>query len=78
MLPQPMAGQAIFEVCIYNKDVRALVKENQSHTFYDDHWADTQVHDIMAHDEGEARALIERRFPPEDGFVIEALTVSRF
>lgn len=78
MLHQPIAGHALYEVAIYNKEVRALVKENQSHTYYDDYWADVQVRDIIAHDEGEARDLIEKRFPSEDGFVVETVTESRY
>ena len=71
MLQQPKTGQHLYEVAIYNKDVRAMVKENESHCYFDDHWADVQFHDIMAHNEEEARELIIRRFPPDDGFVIE-------
>ncbi len=71
MLQQPKNGFQLYEVAIYNKDVRAMVKDNESHSFFDDHWADVQFHDIMAHDENEARELITKRFPPDDGFVIE-------
>ncbi len=71
MLHQPKRGQHLYEVAIYNKDVRAMVKENQSHCYFDDHWADVQFHDIIAIDEQEARALIAQRFPPDDGFVVE-------
>ena len=78
MLHQLIDGQAMYEVGIYNKEVRALVKENQSHSYYDDYWADVQVRDIIAHDETEARELIEKRFPPEDGFVIEGVEESHF
>lgn len=74
MLRQPTEGHQVYEVSIYNRDVRRLVKENQSHRFFDDHWADTQLHDVLARDEGEARALIELRFPPDDGFVVENVT----
>ena len=71
MLQKPKNGQHLYEVAIYNKDVRAMVKKNQSHCYFDDHWADIQIYDIMAHDESEARELITKRFPPDDGFVIE-------
>lgn len=70
MLQVPTAGTRIFEVTIYNKEVRSLVKENQSHLFYDDQWADVRVHDVLAKNEDQARALIAERFPPDDGFVI--------
>ena len=48
MLQLPTNGQHIFEVSIYNKDVRTLVKENQSHKTYDDQWADNRIHDVVA------------------------------
>lgn len=70
MIQQPILGSTVYEVAIYNKDVRALVKENQSHSFFDDHWADEQVRDVTARDELEARELMAARFPPSDGFVI--------
>lgn len=71
MLQAPTKGQFIFEVSIYNREVRSLVKQNQSHLFFDDQWADNHVHDVVAHDEDQARNLISERFPADDGFVIE-------
>ncbi|NQU61967.1 MAG: hypothetical protein HQ512_12620 [Rhodospirillales bacterium] len=76
MLQLPSAGQQAFEVSVYNKDVRSLVKENQSHLFFDDHWADIHVHDVVARDESHARQLMAERYPPDDGFVIEAISVA--
>ena len=76
MLHKPSTGQQVYEASIYNKEVRSLVKENQRHALFDDHWADCQRHDVCACDEGEARRLIAERFPSADGFVIEAVTVS--
>lgn len=64
-------GDKVFEVAIYNKDVRSLVKQNKSHKLFDDTWADSQIHDVVARTEGEAREAIAGRFPPRDGFVIE-------
>ncbi len=76
MLRQPKNGHQLFEVAIYNKEVRSLVKENQSHRYFDDQWADTQLRDIVAKDEGEARELIAKRFPPDDGFVVEDVHIT--
>ena len=73
MLRSPNIGKQVFEVSIYNKEVRSLVKENQSHSFFDDSWADLQIRDIMAKNESEARRLISERFPADDGFVIESI-----
>lgn len=68
----PIPSQ-VYLVQLYNKAVRALVKENQSHSFFDDHWADSSTHDVVAKSEDEARTKIAKRYPPEDGFVIESV-----
>ena len=73
MLHVPMDGERLFEVSIYNKLVRSLVKENQSHDVFDDHWADPHIQKLIARDESEARRIICERFPEEDGFVIETV-----
>ena len=57
--------------------MRSLVKENQSHLFFDDQWADKQVHDVVALDENQARKLISARFPPDDGFIIENVILTK-
>ncbi|TCS61273.1 hypothetical protein EDD55_10872 [Varunaivibrio sulfuroxidans] len=67
----------VFVFTIYNKTVRALVKENKSHFFFEDHWADDHVQDVEARDEAEAIAVIQGRFPPEDGFIIAAISERR-
>lgn len=63
-----------FQFTVYNKDVRAALKDNTGHRIYGDHWADVQVYEVFADDEAEARDLIDRRYPPEDGFVSEILS----
>ncbi len=73
MLQHAMNGRRAFEVTLYNKDVRAAVKENQSHAIYGDHWADAQIQDVMAIDEAEALNLIDMRYPKDEGFVVEKL-----
>ena len=70
----PHNSDQVYEVAIYNRKVRSLVKENQSHSFFDDHWADEQVRDVVAESADEARHLIKKRFPPDDGFVIASVT----
>lgn len=74
---QPRPTNTIFLFTIYNKDVRALVKENKSHSFFEDHWADDRVQDVEARDEAEALSFIRDRFPPEDGFIIAAVSERR-
>lgn len=73
MLHSPAGGQTVFEVAIYNKVVRALVKENQSHWHFDDQWADLQIRDVTARDEAEARKLVGEQYPADEGFVIDKL-----
>ena len=72
---QPLTnGRNDYEISIYNPDVRAAVKCNQSHILFGNHWADLQFQDVHAQSETEARKLILRRYPPDQGFVIEELT----
>lgn len=78
MLHLPSSGYQVYEVSVYNKEVRALVKRNQQHCYFDDHWADVQVRDVVARDESEARTLISERFPTEDGFVVKDVCQCRF
>jgi len=61
----------VYIVSIYNKVVRAMVKENKSHNFFDDQWADVHAQGVVAKNENDARKKITSRYPPEDGFVIE-------
>ncbi|MHA1598331.1 MAG: hypothetical protein ACTSV1_06375 [Alphaproteobacteria bacterium] len=76
MLQLPINGHHVFEVSLYNKDVRAMVKENQHHHFFDDQWADVHVRNVTARDETEAVSLIAKRFPAEEGFVIQQVAES--
>lgn len=70
----PHNGDKVFEVGIYNKEVRSLVKENLSHDFFDDHWADEQLRDVMAESAEEAEQRVTSRFPADQGFVIASVT----
>lgn len=78
MLQRTTAGQRVYEVSIYNEEVRCQVRENGGHHHFDDQWADVRVRDIIARDEQEARRLIAERFPPDDGFVITDVTPTTF
>ena len=73
---EPNALGQVYLVSVYNSIVRALVKENKSHCFFDDQWADTHTQDVAAQNELEARAKIANRYPPEEGFVIEAVVTA--
>ena len=65
-----------FEVGVYNKEVRQLVKEGERHHYLTDDWADIHYLDVMADDEHGARVKIEARYPQDKGFVIEFVSVS--
>ncbi len=69
----PRTGCRAFEVQLYNQVVRALVKENREHRDFDDRWADLNRQMVQAHDADEARRIASRRYPPEEGFVIEVV-----
>ena len=75
MLQHSSSDKIAFEVFLYNRDVRAAVKENRSHELFGDHWADVQIQDVMAASEDKARRLISHRYPPEQGFVVQQLSV---
>ena len=78
MLNLPNNGYKVYEVRLYNKQVRAMAQRRKRHSFFDRQWANAQVRDVVARDESEAWALITERFPPEDGFVVERITTSSF
>ena len=63
----------VYLVSIYNKIVRAMVKENKSHNFFADKWADIHTQGVIAKNEREARKKMTNRYPPEEGFVIESV-----
>jgi hypothetical protein len=78
MLNLPNNGYKVYEVQLYNEQVRAMAQRRKRHSFFDRQWARAQVRDVVARDESEAWALITERFPPEDGFVVERITTSTF
>lgn len=78
MLHLPNNGYKVYMVELFNQQVRSLVTKRRRHSFFNDHWAEVQVRDVVARSETEARALIAERFPPEDGFVVQAIVPERF
>ena len=62
---------AMFEITIYNKEVREKVEAGEHHEGFRDYWADFQYIKIGAADEEEARAMIEKMHPSVQGFVID-------
>jgi hypothetical protein len=78
MLNLPNNGYKIYQVALYNEHVRVLARRKQKHCYFDTQWACAQVRDVVARDEWEASSLIAERFPPEEGFVVEAITARSF
>ena len=73
-----MSALKSFEVAIYNREVRRLLAEGNRHRDLSDAWADIHYIDIKAKSEEEARAQITRRYPPEQGYVIEDVISEKF
>jgi hypothetical protein len=62
---------AMFEITIYNKEVREKVEAGEHHSRFADSWADFQYIEIDAPNEEQARAQIETMHPNTQGFVID-------
>ena len=78
MLQIPDSENQLFEVRIYNKKVRALVKQNLHHHFFDDQWADVHVRNVTAQNKADAISFISKRFLREEGFVFELIRKPHF
>lgn len=77
MLGKPRSGKQLFEVSLFNREVRALVRENQHHDVFDDDWASDQRREVIAVNEEEARDVISQRYPKDEGFEIAAVYPGR-
>lgn len=62
-----------FEIAIYNERVAAAVAEGRRYARLDDSWGDTRYIEIQARDILDARQKINARYPPESGYVIQAV-----
>ena len=63
--------QKKFEVAVFNKEVRRLMKEGRKHRDLKDDWADMHYIDISADDVAAARTKISQKYPEAQGFVID-------
>lgn len=59
----------IYEFSLYNSEVRALVQIGDSHSHYDDAWAEQRYIQVKAQNVEVAREQILRRYPRAKGFV---------
>jgi hypothetical protein len=63
-----------FELRIHNSRVREALQSGRSNeTLFDDSWADTRFVEIQALTSHFARQVAERRYPEDQGFVIEGI-----
>ena len=60
----------VFEFEIHNCQVADALRDGGHHKFFKDEWADTHFIEFSGRDVGEARDRAERRYPPQQGFVI--------
>lgn len=77
MFQTPQSEHRLFQAAIYNSAVREMVKDNRSHPFFDDKWADVFIFEVSARSESDAREMLARRYPSELGFVMEVVIPAR-
>ena len=65
-----------FEAAIHNETVRRLVNSGERHHHLDDAWADTHYVEIRADTADDARSRLTRRYPSDQGYVIEEISLS--
>ena len=64
----------LFEVILFNEQVRAKVREGEHHRTFTDDWADAHYIEIKASDEGAAMRKVHDKYAAADGFVIEGIS----
>ncbi|MCW8916323.1 MAG: hypothetical protein OQK24_10795 [Magnetovibrio sp.] len=64
-----------YEVTLYNEAVRQCVRQGDHHRQLSDDWGDSHYIEVEADDEQRALRKIEMRYPSEDGFVVEGITL---
>jgi hypothetical protein len=63
-----------FEITIFNQEVLDCLKRLDKHESFEDEWADPHSFDVLAMNEDAARAKIEKKYPPNRGFVITEIS----
>lgn len=76
-LQAPTESDKIFQVGIFNQEVRRAHMMGQKHRTLDDKWADINYEEFFAPNEEAARKKAIRKYPPERSFVIENITQKR-
>lgn len=65
-----------YEIIIYNEEVRQCLREGDKHRTFSDDWGDSHYIEFKGEDEAEAVAKCNAKYPPEDGFVIEGVSLA--
>ncbi len=68
-----IGAKRTFEISVFNKDVRADLKDNRDHPIYSDRWCNAQRQLLTVCDEIELAKKLSELFPVKQGFVIEAI-----
>jgi hypothetical protein len=63
-------SQSLFEVGVFNSSVRKAVESGRRHPDLADDWAEIHYLEIRAPDGDAAKAKIEKRYPPANGYVV--------
>lgn len=63
-----------YEAAIYNEQVRDAKKRGQQHPRIAADWASVRFIEVEAMNENMARAKLNQKYPPKDGFVIEEIS----
>ena len=63
----------LYEVGIYNQEVRELLADDEHHRFLDDKWADIHYIEVKASSLEAAEKKIKASHPTSLGYVIESV-----
>ena len=61
----------MYEVAIFNQEVRDAIARKEQHERYTDDWGTTQYIEVAALNEEMARSKVSQQHPANKGFVIE-------
>jgi hypothetical protein len=67
----------VFEIGVFNAEVRAALNEGEHHKHLKDEWADIHYFEIEAPDQQQAMQQMTRRYPPARGFVLASVVRMR-
>ena len=67
-----------FEVAIYNEEVREKVRSGSRHRDLTDDWAEIYYIEVEAKDENDTNQQILRKYPKNQGYVIESVIKVQF